>query len=258
MPLKALVTDLETVDEAHRPLYVEKDGIYVLDVEAVEGFALENVAGLKKTLSIELSGRKAAERKLEAFADLDPEAARNALAKVEEMSTWTPDDKVKEALAAREKALNDKWSKDYAGVKASLDSTTKQLEKHLLDNAIKDAITERKGNVRLLLPHVRQQVKLHKTDDGQLVPVVVGDDGEPLFSKKSGSGTAHMSIAELVETIAKTDDFAPAFQGDGATGTQGRKPPPRDARQVRLSPSARAAEAQNRLETALAEKVVRG
>jgi hypothetical protein len=51
--LKAVVTDLNTVDEAHRPFYVEKNGKFVLNVTPVDGFRTRQRQGLKTALGAE-------------------------------------------------------------------------------------------------------------------------------------------------------------------------------------------------------------
>ena len=54
MPLKSIINSLDAVDESHRSFYREEAGRHVLDVESVDGFALENVNGLK-TATLRLS-----------------------------------------------------------------------------------------------------------------------------------------------------------------------------------------------------------
>ncbi|MBN2312360.1 MAG: hypothetical protein JXM79_00430, partial [Sedimentisphaerales bacterium] len=95
-------------DEAYNGLsndlkkeYVKQDdGTYRLDVTPVGDFALENVKGLKTALSSERTAREAAETKLKSFDGLDGAKARDALKKVEEMTNWKPEDKVKEQIEA--------------------------------------------------------------------------------------------------------------------------------------------------------------
>ena len=57
MPLKSIINSLDDVEELHRPFYREDAGRHVLDVESVDGFALENVNGLKTALSTERRAR---------------------------------------------------------------------------------------------------------------------------------------------------------------------------------------------------------
>lgn len=77
--LKAVVTDLNTVDEGIRGFYTEKDGRFVLNVTATDGYELDNVGGLRTALSAERRNATEANGKLKAFEGIDPNAARTAL-----------------------------------------------------------------------------------------------------------------------------------------------------------------------------------
>ena len=108
MPLKSIINSLDDVDEAHRPFYREDAGRHVLDVESVDGFALGNVNGLKTALSAERRAhgdseaqRREALARLDTFGDLDPDAARAALARV----AAGPVDDVEKTVTARVEAM---------------------------------------------------------------------------------------------------------------------------------------------------------
>lgn len=68
MGLKAIVEKLEDVPEAHRELYVERDGKFHLDAE---GF--EDVTGLKSALEKERAERRTAKDKLKELEGVDAE-----------------------------------------------------------------------------------------------------------------------------------------------------------------------------------------
>ena len=71
MGLKAVIKSLEDVEEAVRGLYVKgQDGRFFLDVDAVEGFALENVDGLRNTVKATRDERDALAVKIKAFDDI--------------------------------------------------------------------------------------------------------------------------------------------------------------------------------------------
>src|SRR5262245_6540346 len=79
----ALAPDLKSA-------YVERGGEYVLQLEMPDGWAAEDVRGLKSALSAEREKSAGYERKLARFGDLDPDSARGALDRVEKMKTWKP------------------------------------------------------------------------------------------------------------------------------------------------------------------------
>ncbi len=77
MGLKAVVNDIEEVDENFRDLYTEKDEAWVLDVEASDGYELANTTGLKSALQKERDAARKARKKAEAGdEDLEQEVKR--------------------------------------------------------------------------------------------------------------------------------------------------------------------------------------
>ena len=221
MALKAKLDSLDGLEEAQAGLYseIEGGGGYVLDVEPVAGFALENVAGLKETLSDRKA--KAAERKnaLAKFEGIDPEKARTAIEKYEEFANWSPDQKAKEALEAMKAEIGDKFTKELDAEKTKRGSVETQLHALMIDHAATEAIIAAGGNPKLLLPHVKAQMSLVE-EDGKLATKIVNEKGQPRVTMKPNS-TEEMDLAELIESMKSSDDFLPAFAGSGATGGGG-------------------------------------
>lgn len=220
MALKAKYEARDQIPEGQEEFYVEDEsaGGFILDVESAGGYGLEDVTGLKTSLSREREAAKKARAAVQAFGDLDPDKAREALEKVAEMSSWKPDDKVREQLEARETAINAKWQKEYDELKALHSSVSGQLEGHLVDAQATIALSEAGGNAKLLLPHIKSQVKVEPDEDGRFRVRVVDGKGTPRLSNRRGQ-SGDMTISELVAEMADSDTFAPAFQGSGASGS---------------------------------------
>jgi hypothetical protein len=197
---------------------LQSDGSYLLDVSPVNGFALEDVTGLKTALSQERSAKEAAERKVEAFKDIDPTKAKEAIAKVGEMANWTPEQKVKEQIEVVKTQLSEKHTGEKGKLEAQLKKLAGQLEKIMVDAEASKAIAENKGSIQLLLPHVRASTRIKVTDAGEFIVEVVDDKGNVRLSPAAGS-TAPMSVVELVSAMKTNATFAPAFAGSGASGT---------------------------------------
>ena len=81
-----------------------------------------------------------------------------------------------------------------------------------------NALNKHKGNVELLLPHVKSMTRVEQDGNGNFVARVVDQDGHPRISMKQGSQDP-MTIDELVGGMKTSDTFAPAFAGSGATGS---------------------------------------
>ncbi len=205
-------------EEIKKEYKKQSDGTFLLDVLAVDGFAMEDVKGLKTALSSERTQREAAESKIKSFEGVDAAKAREALKKVEEMANWTPEDKVKEQTDAFKKQLEDKHRGELGKKDEVLTTLTKQLEKVMIDAEAIKAITENKGSATLLLPHVRNSTRMKQTEKGDYVVEIYNNDGSTRISPIAGS-TAPMTISEFVAEMKSNETFAPAFDGTGATGT---------------------------------------
>ena len=71
----------EGLNEAIRAEYKEStDGKYMLDVAAVDGYALDDIKGLKSALAKERQNVTEWKSKAERYGDLDPDKAKEALA----------------------------------------------------------------------------------------------------------------------------------------------------------------------------------
>lgn len=197
--------------------YAAKDGKYVLAVEPDETFGLEDVGGLKSALSEEREARRQAATALKAFEGLDPAAARAALDR-QKAGAQIADDRMRAEIEAREKAVAEKFGRDLETEKARVARMSKQLERTLVDAAATSAIASAKGNVDLLMPHVRSAVKvIEDPATGELSVRIVDAKGVERITNKSGSRDP-MGIAEFVDTLRSSESFAPAFSAPPATG----------------------------------------
>lgn len=219
MAIKATVESIDELPEAMRGLYAEKDGKFILDVEPVNGFALEDVGGLKTTLSKEMTKRKNLEKEFSKFKDIDPERAREALAKLEELSNIDPskeaDKIVSEKLETAKRQLLDKHSKDLAEREGKISNLNKTIENLLVDQSATSAIAEAKGSVELLLPHVQRHTRVREVD-GRYVVEVIDKDGNARIGNSKGDP---MTIKDLVAEMRQSETFGRAFDGSGMSGS---------------------------------------
>lgn len=219
MKLKRKVADLDDVPEALHALYTQDgDGYVLTDDLEIEGYQSDDeVRGLVttlKTLRGEIKSLK------ENFRGIDPEeyqALKEAQEKIDlerqkQAGDWE----------ARERALTEKFGKEIAGREQSISTLQSALERQLIDNVAKDALiaarAKKIGGIQLLMPHIKQRVRVAKADSGDFRVEVLGDDGEPKISSQKGS-TAPMSILELVEEMRESDEFMGCFEADGTSGS---------------------------------------
>lgn len=223
MALKALLASLDGIDDATKALYVEKDGKFILDVDPVDGFALEDVNGLKTALGKERTTREKLERDVVKFNDLDPDKARSALTELEELKRLDPNkeaDKIANSKFEAAKAqLLEKHTAEVQALKDRDSQLTKTIEGLLIDAAATSALAEAKGSVELLLPHVRAHTRVKETD-GKFTVEVVDKDGNAKIADAKGTP---MDIKGLVAEMRQSDAFGRAFEASGNSGT-GKQP----------------------------------
>lgn len=217
MALKAVLESLEGLPADVAKEYKQADdGKYVLDVTPVGGLALENVTGLKTALEKERTNVRNLTVSVKKFEGLDPDAARDALGRLDEIKNFDPDKKVSEAVKLREQELlkqHDKVTRDLQGKNEKM---SKALEKHLVTSAVTRAISEAKGRIKLLLPHVSSCVRVRETDAGDYVAEVIDPStGTVRVGDANGSP---MTIGQLVNEFKSSDEFASAFDASGASG----------------------------------------
>ncbi|KWT70760.1 Phage protein [Hyphomicrobium sulfonivorans] len=217
--LKAIIDTVDGLPDAVKEHYKQgDDGKFVLTVEAVNGFSLEDVTGLKNALGKERSTREALEKATAKFKDLDPDKAREALAKMAELSEIDPQkeaDKLAQAKVDAIKAqLLESHGKDLKTRDDTLSAYRTQIEKLLIDSAATSALADAKGSIDLLLPHIRNAARVVEKD-GAFAVEIVKPDGSP---KVNGKGD-NMSITELVAEMRQSDVFGRAFEASGHSGT---------------------------------------
>ena len=222
MTLKAMLKNLDGLSDSHKALYRKDGDQFILDVEGVEGWALEDVKALKGALLKERTKAEELEKRGETFKDIDPDKARDALKKVDAMKSWTPDEKVKEQIEAKTKELAAQKDAEYAPKVKMLEVTRRAYESLAVDRALEESASKAKFiSPKLVLPHLRPGVAVVEKD-GQLRVAVIDDQGKPRLHVNKDGSTREVTLDEYVTEKAQDKLFAPLIQGNGSTGTQGR------------------------------------
>lgn len=84
-----------------------------------------------------------------------------------------------------------------------------------VDANIDGAISEAKGNPRLLKYIVKERVKSTLTDDGKVVIEVMTKDGKKMFRNDESPAT----LADLMAELRNDEDLGSAFASSGANGS---------------------------------------
>lgn len=215
------VESVDKVPEQFRPLYVTAaDGKFTVDAKYKP--VVEAVTGLNTSLK---AAREDAKKRtpvdLTPLAEFgsDPAAIKAAFdTRVAELTAKGGDaakavEKVRaEMTEANRRAL------DAANAKTQ--AYQSQLYTMLVENTALSAISEAKGLPDLLMPFIKNQVKVAE-EDGKFVVHVVDAAGERRYSGVTGQP---LTIKELVTGMRADAKFGRLFESDQQSGGGGMKP----------------------------------
>lgn len=211
-----VVDTIDKVPEEFRGLYKETDGKFKLDSEnPIVNTFVSTHSKLSKALEAERKMTKKGPdlSGLKDYGSTVEEIAANVAKKIEEASTGADKDaqknleKIKATLAeAHTKALGEKDT--------TIQGLTGQLYTLLVENSATAAISEHKGVPELLMPFIKNQIKVI-TVDGKQIPRVVDAQGDIRYSGATGEP---MTIGELVKEMKANEKFARLFESDAPSG----------------------------------------
>lgn len=224
--LKAEYAPVTTEGSPHK-------GRLMLRVTGVDGYELEDVRGLKATVSATRTEREKADariKELEATAD-------KATKRVVELEAIDPASEADKLAAARvestTKQMREKHAQDLTAKDAAILKLQGGLQHALIRSESIAAITKQKGSVPLLLNALMAEcaLKSRELPDGttEYYAVVLDDAKNPRIADAQGN---IMTIEQRVVEMKSNDDFARAFDGTEAKGAgrsteTGRQPAPR-------------------------------
>lgn len=224
MKLNVVVDSLEGVDEALHALYRETDDGLVLDLAGIDDHP--DVAGLKKSQQRALDEAKKAKRERdeieERYDGIDPEQAREAIAKYEEWEAkgGVPDEDAipRELHEKRVEAAKEKARKAEEKLQAELDQKNEAIEQLVVRSELTDAIAKAG-----FLDDYHDDVFRALMSKGPTVSYD-GDTPRGVFKDELGDTVA---IEDKVAAFAKSDaadKYMPASGNNGTGSGSGRGP----------------------------------
>lgn len=216
MPLTLTADKIDDIPEGLRDSAKEIGGKWVVSAMK-DGWAIEDISGLKKTLAEERKARKDYEAKLKDFEGIDdPQTALDALEKLRAGGL-----KSSKEIEEFKKTLEAKVAKDLQTANAERDSFRSQAEQLLVDSQLRDALAKAGANplgMEYLPDRIKaKHVKVERDVSGKLSVQLLDRDGKPMISGKAGSGDP-MTFAEFVTGLKADATNAAFFNGSGAGG----------------------------------------
>jgi hypothetical protein len=185
-------------------------------VEAITG--LNGALGKERGLTKNLKGQKDVSEQLK--ETLGFESLEDAKARFDELNEQvTSASKVDPAKIKAD--IQKTFDGEISKKDAELENMRGTLNRYMVDSAAVSALAEARGNSKLLMPLIREQVELEKDGDDYVVRV---KDGQGSY-RGDGKG-GFMTIQDLVAEMRASKDYGAAFESDneGGTGTGNPRP----------------------------------
>lgn len=220
MAFKLTVDKIEDIEEAHRAMYVEKDGRFHLDVDGIDDHPL--VAKLKQQQEAARRAERAMKTQVEAWeklgktgeeiANLIAAEEANKQTALERAGEW---DKLKQQMNDKHLQEIKKWEGLTDAEKQNNAKLRAKLERYLVDAKATAAIAAAEGEPELLLPIVKKFMKVAEDPDtGEFSTSIVDDKGD---ARVNGKGDP-LTVDELLAEMKSSEKLGRAFKASGSSG----------------------------------------
>ena len=198
------------------------NGMFLLKVDTISGFALENVAGLKATVS----ARQADNDTLKAENGQLKASGETQAARITELEAIDPASEADRLAEERVKSTTEQMKARHTEELQVKDTAILKLQGGLQNALIRSeavtALTDQKGSVKLLLDGLMARCKLKErpladNSGTEFYAVVLDDAGNPKIADAQGT---EQTIAQHVTEMKADPDFARAFDGTEASGAE--------------------------------------
>lgn len=220
MPIKYKYATKAEIPAEHVSLYVERDGVFILDAEGAADATRLTEFRETNTKFLKLIGAPSIEealKKLEKLKDVDPTKYRELIEEFEKIEQKKLETKgqYEQALESQKTKMAAEHKKAVDELQAKLTAATSRLQTVLIDDAVA-AAAMKKGVRATALPDVKSRARGVFKLDGEEIKAF---DGE---APKFGKGGEALKIDEWVETlVAEAPHLFDPSSGSGAQGGAG-------------------------------------
>jgi hypothetical protein len=219
-----VVADIATVPSQFAPLYEKTDnGFKISDDPKVKG-AVEAIHGYAKAVKAARSDADAIRKTkidltpLKEYGEDPATIATSISERIQKLQ-----DEVGKAAKADVEALRKDLTGHHLKEKESLLQKQNRLREQLcsvfVENTARSAIADLKGDAALLMPFVKERVRVTDNPDGSIAVQVVDETG----NRRYNSASNDMTIPELVAEMKTSKTFARLFDSEAPRG--GGMPP---------------------------------
>lgn len=175
------------------------DGRVRIDAANVDGWTVEDTAGLRAALSKKSAESSQFDGELKAFRALGMQAheAADLIAKARQMDKWTPEEKAKESRDAAIRDVESKYKAELKAVQERADALERESDTYVRDAKLVSLLAAHAVDPQKVARLMADQVRKVRRD-GQVALEVVDANGNPRISMKPGQ-SGNMGPEELVD-----------------------------------------------------------
>lgn len=219
MALRIVADKLDEIPEGLREAAKQDNGLFTV-AEMPEGWAVEDISGLRRVLSLELDKRKSLERTLKAFDGIDPDKAGEAREALEKLAAGQL--RGSKEIEEYKQQVERKMATERQTLEEKLGKRTAELRERMIRGELAPVIAKLGGGEAMdaILTLASQHVRIEEADDGTLRHSIVDRDGKPRITTKSGSGDP-MGYDELIEEMRNASSTRGLFRASSTGGSGG-------------------------------------
>lgn len=217
--LRIIADKIEELPEGLRPAAKQEGSAFVV-TQMPEGWAVEDIAGLKASVITARQERDAAKKLAKAFEGIDPEKAGEARDALEKLAAGQlrGSKEIEEYKAGVER----KFAADLAKLNEKLGKRTQELRERIISGELAPVIAKLGGSdsMEAILTLAAAHVRIEESEDGALKHSLVDKGGKPLVTKKQGSADP-MGFEEFIGQLRDAPGTRGLFKASATGGSGG-------------------------------------
>lgn len=219
MALRIVADSLEDLPDGLREsAKKEAAGFVVADMP--EGWAVENITGLKASVVTARQERDEARKLARAFDGLDPAKAADARTALERLEAGQL--RGSKEIEEYKATLEAKVAKDLARSEDRARSLIEQVKRLKIKGELSPIIAAKGGSdaMEAILTLAESRIRFEESDNGELKASLVGADGNLLMTRKAGSADP-MGFDEFIDQMREAPGTRGLFKASAAGGSGG-------------------------------------
>ena len=217
--LRIIADKPDDLPEGLRAAAKQEGDKYVV-TELAEGWAIEDIGALKRSLAEARGERDQFKATVKAFEGIDPKSAAEAREALEKLRTGQlkGSKEIEDYKASVEKKMAD----ERASLESKLQARTAALRERMVRGELAPVIAKLGGSDSMdaILTLAAQHIRVEEAEDGTLKHSIVDASGKPRVTKKGGSADP-LGFDELIAEMREAPSTRGLFKATATGGSGG-------------------------------------